>query len=107
MKFFIDSEEHAADHRLSGLLGFTMAQSYEILSDNQLKIKDQILQEWHAKFTSKQNYEIMPKKYEKDHVEDCLRIDSSDLRQLASHQKHEKYLLEKPIRLVFDNLVPK
>ena len=45
MKLFVDSAEHASDHQLTGLLGFTMGQSYEILSENQLKIQDQILQE--------------------------------------------------------------
>lgn len=78
MKFAIENERHVTSD-VEGLLGFTMAKSYELHDDGSLTI----------------NGETMRYKY--DSAEDCYRLDGSDVvMKLSKHQMEQNYLLGRP-----------
>ena len=92
LKFFIDEETHAVDHDLNGLLGFTLATSYDFIDEH---------------FIMMGNGAILG--YDSDHFDDCLRIKTEDLsRQLAPHQLHDKFIFGTTIKFdLIEQLVPK
>ena len=80
MKFSVDSETHAKNHKMAGLLGFAMSKSYTVINEFTLKISDDI-------FGYVPNYE-----------DGCLILQYNDVYKnlLEKHSLHEKFLLQKP-----------